>query len=203
MEPIRNIEQLRAIVGEPSELTAKKIFPHLNEQASGFIARSPFLALATVDVDGMPTVSPKGDVPGFVHQEDANTLYIPERKGNRLVFSFQNIMATSKVGLIFMVPRCTETLRVSGTVELVADADLATPDAQGNAALLHLKVTVTEAYFHCGKAFIRSGLWDPESWPEDTSKVSFGKEIGDKTGKDQAFVKQVDENVVKSYRSNL
>lgn len=203
MQTIENLEALRAIVGEPSELTEKKIYPYLNEQASEFIAKSPFLVMATVDADGMPTASPKGDFPGFVHQADEHTLYMPERKGNRLVVSYQNIMATPKVGLIFMLPQCSETLRVSGTAELVTDADLcAKLESRGNPALLLLKVTVTQAYFHCGKAFIRSGLWDPASWPDET-RVSFGKEIGDNAGKDQAFVEDLDAQVVERYKDSL
>lgn len=45
MKTIQNLKELRAIVGEPSELTEKKIYRHLNEQASGFITQSPFLNL--------------------------------------------------------------------------------------------------------------------------------------------------------------
>jgi predicted pyridoxine 5'-phosphate oxidase superfamily flavin-nucleotide-binding protein len=97
METIQDLQQLRSIVGEPGELTINKIYDHLNEQASDFITRSPFLVLSTVDEDGMPTASPKGDIPGFVHQADERTLYMPERKGNRLVISYQNVLATKKV----------------------------------------------------------------------------------------------------------
>jgi len=203
MQTIENLEALRAIVGEPSELTPNKMYAYLNEQASDFIAKSPFLVMATVDADGMPTASPKGDFPGFVHQADEHTLYMPERKGNRLVVSYQNIMATPKVGLIFMLPQCSETLRVSGNAELVTDPDLcAKLESRGTPALLLLKVTVTQAYFHCGKAFIRSGLWDPESWPDET-RVSFGKEIGNNIGKDQAFVEDLDAQVVERYKDSL
>ena len=124
MESIRTLEQLRTIVGEPGELTTHKMYSYLNEQATDFIARSPFLVMATVDADGMPTASPKGDGPGFVYQQDKHTLFMPERKGNRLVVSYQNIMASPKVGLIFMLPRCSESLRVSGHAELVQDEAL-------------------------------------------------------------------------------
>ncbi|MBT7550142.1 MAG: hypothetical protein HN611_15855, partial [Gemmatimonadetes bacterium] len=166
MQTIANLKALHAIVGEPSELTAKKFYSHLSEQATDFIARSPFLVMATVDENGMPTASPKGDYPGFVHQADKHTLYMPERKGNRLVVSYQNIFATGKVGLIFLLPRSNETLRISGKAELVTDEALcAKCESHGNPALLLLKVSVTEAYFHCGKAFIRSHLWQPDAWP--------------------------------------
>lgn len=202
MQTIHNLEELRAIVGHPSELTANKIYDHLNEQATDFITRSPFLMLATVDESGMPTVSPKGDEPGFVYQPDDRTLYMPERKGNRLVFSYQNILANPKVGLTFLLPQCDETLRVSGDAELVRDEELCKKlDSRGPAILL-LKVTVTEAYFHCGKAFIRSNLWKPEHWPEK-SRVSFGREIGNRIGKDQDFVEDLDAQVLERYKDSL
>jgi uncharacterized protein len=203
MQTIKDLAQLRAIVGEPSELTAKKMYPRLNAQAADYISRSPFLVMATVDADGMPTASPKGDDPGFVYQEDDQTLYMPERKGNRLVVSYQNIMANPKVGLIFMVPRCTETLRVSGEAELVADTKLcAKLSARNQPALLLLKIKVKQAYFHCGKAFIRSELWNPEAWP-DQSRVSFGREIGDNIGEGKDFVEDLDAQVVERYKDSL
>ena len=204
MELIQNLNELRSIAGEPSELTEKKMYPYLNAQASDFIAQSPFLVLATVDANGMPTASPKGDEPGFVYQADEYTLYMPERKGNRLVVSYQNILATPKVGLIFFLPRCSETLRVSGTAELVTDSALCEQlKSRGNAAILLLKVKVTEAYFHCGKAFIRSGLWKPDTWPEEEIRVSFGKEIGDNIGKGKTFVEDLDAQVVERYKDSL
>ena len=202
METIQDLQQLRSIVGEPGELTINKIYDHLNEQASDFITRSPFLVLSTVDEDGMPTASPKGDIPGFVHQADERTLYMPERKGNRLVISYQNVLATEKVGLIFLLPQCSETLRVSGHAELVTDEEIcAKLDARGPAILL-LKVTVTEAYFHCGKAFIRSNLWKPEHWP-DASRISFGREIGDQIGKGADFAEDLDAQVLERYKDSL
>lgn len=203
MNQIRDLEGLRQIVGEPSELTASKIYDHLNEQAADFITRSPFLVLSTVGADGMPTASPKGDEPGFVHQTDEHTLYVPERKGNRLVVSYQNVLATGTVGLLFMVPRCQETLRVSGHAELVTDEALCERlTVRGAPAILLLKITVTEAYFHCGKAFIRSNLWTPDAWPE-ASRVSFGREIGDNIGKGRDFVEDLDSQVLERYKDSL
>ena len=128
---------------------------------------------------------------------------MPERKGNRLVVSYQNILANPRVGIIFMRPRCTETLRVSGTAELVTDEDLcAKLSSRGAPALLLLKINVTQAYFHCGKAFIRSELWQTESWPEET-RVSFGREIGDQIGKGKDFVEDLDAQVLERYKDSL
>ena len=36
-----------------------------------------------------------------------------------------------------------------------------------------------KAYFHCGKAFKRSGLWDPDSWVHDDGFPKAGKIMND------------------------
>ena len=77
--------------------------------------------LSTADAEGNQDASPKGDGPGFVIVEDDKTLAIPDRKGNKLVFTLQNILANPHVGMIFMVPGTDETLRVNGTAELTID----------------------------------------------------------------------------------
>src|SRR5882762_6038284 len=98
---ITTISQLREIIGEPSSLTAKKVLRELDQMAIDFISRSPFLVLGTADAEGNLDVSPKGDGPGFVAVEDANTLLVPDRKGNKLIFGLQNILANQQVRLIF------------------------------------------------------------------------------------------------------
>jgi PPOX class probable FMN-dependent enzyme len=200
---IETLEQLRALLGHPNETTRAKIYSRLTEQAVDFIRRSPLLVLATADREGMPTASPKGDAPGFVHVQSENTLLIPERLGNKLVSSFRNILENPRVGLIFFVPRCVETLRVGGTAELLHDAGLADQlQAQGKPALLTMRVTVTESYFQCGKALIRSSFWHPESWPPE-SRISFGREIGDNLGQDAAFAADLDDRVQQRYCDSL
>src|SRR5271168_3796498 len=118
---ITSVEQLRAIMGEPGKLVPLKLLTALDDTAMEFIRRSPFLVLATADADGNQDASPKGDAPGFVAIENDTNLLIPDRKGNKLVFTFQNILANPHVGLIFMVPGMDETLRVNGTAELTVE----------------------------------------------------------------------------------
>src|SRR5271155_1869621 len=90
---IEKVAKMQALRGEPTPMTPKKLLPALDEPGIDFIRRLPFLVLATADVDGNQDASPKGDGPGFVAVEDARTLLIPERKGNRLMFSLRNILA--------------------------------------------------------------------------------------------------------------
>lgn len=203
MARLESVEALRKIIGTPSELVPHKIHRELNARAIAFIARSPMLMLSTADAQNRPTVSPKGDQPGFVQVADSRTLLIPERKGNKLIFSLTNILTNPLVGLIFLVPGTGETLRVQGRAELLDDAELrARVPARGADALLVMRVTVDECYFHCAKAFLRSGLWKPESWPEQMA-ISFGAEIAESGGLEANAIPEFDRGVGERYKTDL
>lgn len=200
---IETVAQLQALLGEPNPMTPKKLSSALDEAAIDFIRRSPFLVLATADAQGNEDASPKGDGPGFVAIEDEHTLLIPERKGNRLMFSLRNILANPNVGIIFLVPGTDETFRVNGTAELSADPELLVRlSARGAPALLAIRVTVRECFFHCAKAFIRSQLWKPETWSE-RQKISFGKILSAKVGGGEELAEKVDRSVEQDYKNNL
>jgi predicted pyridoxine 5'-phosphate oxidase superfamily flavin-nucleotide-binding protein len=138
-----------------------------------------------------------------VRVADANTLLLPERKGNKLIFSLRNLLANPRVGLIFLVPGTGETLRVSGTATLDDDADLcAAFAARGHPALLAMRIAVSECYFHCAKAFLRSALWRPETWPERMA-ISFGAEIAESGGLGAGEIEAFDQAVQGRYRTDL
>ena len=218
---VTDIDQLRAIMGEPGKLTPLKLLTELDDLAIDFIQRSPFLVLSTADADGNQDASPKGDGPGFVVIEDRNTILIPDRKGNKLLFGLQNILANPRVGLLFITPPTSETLRVNGTAELVVDPKiLERLSARGQPAQLAIRVTVRECFFHCAKAFIRSQLWNHEQWPT-AIKISFGKYLaakmnpaaaaaprpdqGHQSGftQQEELARQIDEFVEQDYKTNL
>jgi PPOX class probable FMN-dependent enzyme len=200
---IGSVEALRKIIGSPNQMVPLKIHRELNARAIEFIGKSPMFMLATSDLAGRPTVSPKGDQPGFVQVTDSRTLLIPERKGNKLIFSLNHILENPQVGLIFLVPGTSETLRVHGKAELIDDPEqCATLAARGSPALLITRVTVTECYFHCAKAFLRSDLWKPETWPAKMA-ISFGEEIADGGGLQREAIAEFDRAVGERYRSEL
>ncbi len=203
MARIENADALRKLIGLPSELVPHKIHRELNARAIGFIGKSPMLMLSTADARGRASVSPKGDSAGFVHVEDSRTLLIPERKGNKLIFSLTNILANPGVGLIFLVPGTCETLRVRGEAELFDDAALcAKLRARGSQALLVIRVHITECYFHCAKAFLRSDLWKPGTWPEKMT-ISFGEEIAESGGIGRQSIGEFDQAVAGRYKTDL
>jgi PPOX class probable FMN-dependent enzyme len=200
---LTTLEAVRRIVGEPNPATPLKVADSLDAMSVDFIRRAPFLMLATASPGGLPDVSPKGDEPGFVAVEDARTLLIPDRKGNRLVFSLQNMLANPQVSAIFVVPGTEETLRVQGRASLTDDpAILERLSARGQPALLAIRVAVDKCYFHCAKAFKRSRLWQSDSWPE-RQRISFGKQMAPRLGGDEKLAEQIDQLIETDYRENL
>lgn len=196
---ITSVAQLRALVGEPSAVTPLKLGTTLDDTARDFIARSPFLLLATSDAQGRLDVSPKGDPAGFVLVEDERTLVLPDRKGNRLVFGHQNVLENPQVALIFLVPGTGETLRVSGTAELTVEpALLARLSARGQPAILAVRVHVAECFFHCARAFLRAGLWEPDQWGTPL-RISFGTLLAPRAGGDDAMAAAIDRRVAEGY----
>ncbi len=203
MARIESADALRKLIGSPNQMVPHKIHRELNARAVEFIGKSSMLMLSTADARGRATVSPKGDPAGFVHVEDNRTLLIPERKGNKLIFTLTNILANAHVGLIFLVPGTCETLRVQGEAELLDDAALcAMVPARGSKALLVIRVRVSECYFHCAKAFLRSELWKPETWP-DKMAISFGEEIAESGGIGRESIREFDEAVAGRYKTDL
>lgn len=200
---ITSVERLRAIMGEPGPGTALKINPALDPFMRDYIARSPFLVLSTADAEGRQDSSPKGDAPGFVAVEDDATLLIPDRSGNRLLFGLQNLLVNPNVGVLFMIPGVNETLRVNGRAELTDDPALcARLTSRGKPALLVIRITVEECFFHCAKAFLRSNLWKPAAWPERPT-VSFGKMLAHKLGGDEQMAQSIDAMIEENYRTEL
>lgn len=166
-ETISTRAQLRAIIKEPSRKVSHKAIDHIDELCRRFIAASPFVIVASRGRDGLLDVSPKGDPAGFVTVLDEKTLAIPDRLGNNRVDTFENLLVDPAVGLMFMIPGNGDTLRVSGRAAIVRDEGLRQSLAhRGRAPHLVLVVTVEEAFMHCPKAIVRSGLWTPDAWPE-------------------------------------
>jgi PPOX class probable FMN-dependent enzyme len=200
---IATVEQLREVIPEPSGGVEVKVFDHVDAFARAFIERSPLVLVATAGKESDLDVSPKGDAPGFVSVEDANTLLIPERPGNKLAYGFQNLLENPPIGLIFVIPSVTETLRVNGHAEITRDPEILERLSAGNKpALLATRVTVEESFFHCGKAFIRSKLWKPDTWPQGV-KANLGKQIAAKLKADDALAKTIDDSIQANYETEL
>lgn len=171
---------LRERWGQPGELAEKKVLRRLDAHCRRFIALSPFLTLGTSDAEGRHDVSPRGDAPGFVRVLDDTTLLIPDRPGNRRFDSLDNIAHQPRLALLFLLPGVDETLRVNGRGRITEDAGLLAGSAvNGRPPLSGLVVEIDECFLHCGKAMIRSRLWDPETRIERRSFPTLARMIAD------------------------
>jgi len=200
---ITDVAALRRIIGEPIPGLGLKNQDTISDEAREYIARAPFLVLATSDAGGRLDASPKGDHPGFCLVDDDRTLVIPDRSGNKLVYGLQNILVNPRVGVIFMLPGTPETVRVNGRASLTADpALLERLSARGKPASLAIRVHVEECFHHCAKAFLRSQLWKPESWSERL-KISFGAMAAKRMKLGADVAARFDAAVEDDYRNNL
>ena len=152
---------LATIYPNPTPRVIAKARPSIDVHAKRFIGMSPFCVLATSGSDGSVDASPRGGNPGFVHVEGPNLLLMPDRSGNNRIDSFRNIVEGSGfLQMIFFVPGIDETLRVGGKGTLSADPKLlGAMEEFGKLPRAVLRIDVSEAYFHCGKALMRSKLW--------------------------------------------
>ncbi|SHK95280.1 hypothetical protein SAMN05443637_11519 [Pseudonocardia thermophila] len=169
-------DELREFVEPPHPVIRDKAVDRIDEVTRRFLEASPFVLLATAAADGTCDVSPRGDPPGSVLVLDQRTIALADRKGNRRLDSMRNILANPHVGLLFLVPGIGDTLRINGTARIVADADyLPRMAVAGIAPQLAIEITVQELFLHCSKAFARSGLWDPATWPERSAIPTAGQ----------------------------
>jgi len=165
---VADAAELRALLGPVAPRVRDKVRTSLTALDRDWLAASPFCLMATSADDGSCDVSPKGDPAGFVHVLDDTSIVVPERPGNRRADGFHNILSNGHVGLLFIIPGRGDTLRINGRAQLVSDApwfdDLV---VHGHRPQLAVLVDVDEVFFHCSKAFLRSHLWQPDSWAPD------------------------------------
>jgi PPOX class probable FMN-dependent enzyme len=202
--PVTTEAELRALFGAPSTGAVAKELAVLDPHCRAFIARSPFVLVATSSASGRCDVSPKGDAPGFVLTLDERRLLIPDRPGNKRFDGMRNLLDNPHVGLIFLVPGIEETLRVNGRAWIVRDEDLlARCAARGKVPALGIGVEVEEAFIHCAKAFKRSGLWEPASWPDLSGLASPAQMLFDHIRPPGMSVEELDRQLQEGYRQRL
>ncbi|MGE0682553.1 MAG: MSMEG_1061 family FMN-dependent PPOX-type flavoprotein [Candidatus Binatia bacterium] len=151
--------------GAPDELATKHKIPYIDDAARQFFAQCPFVILSTADAQGRCDASPKGDPPGFIHIADERTLYIPDRSGNKMFQSINNILENPHIGMICIIPGEEWTMRINGAARIVDDpALLEQLSARGRPAQLAIEVKIEECYFHCPRSFKRAELWNVEKF---------------------------------------
>ncbi|MFC5754273.1 pyridoxamine 5'-phosphate oxidase family protein [Actinomadura rugatobispora] len=200
---VRTEAELREIVAEPSQVIWDKDIARIDEHARTIIAHSPFVLLATSNAEGACDVSPRGDPAGSVLVLNDRQLVLADRPGNHRVDSLRNVLHNPRVGLLFIVPGMNETLRVNGRATLVSDApffdDLT---VQGKRPRLAVLVDVEELYMHCAKAFLRSSLWAPETWPDRKGLPTLGRIAKDHMGITELSAAEIDADLDRDAETN-
>ena len=198
---IDSLQALEALYAAPGERAQRKEMSALDAHALRFIALSPFVVLASADDQGRMDASPRGGAPGFVKAESGR-LWIADAPGNNRLDTLRNIVASSRLGLLFLIPGVEETLRVNGRARL--DDSPATcarhADARRTPKLV-IELTVEQAYLHCAKAFMRSGLWQPQSLRPRSVLPTMGRMLADQTG--LALPQESDEQMRARYAADL
>ena len=178
--PITSAAEVKAILGPGHPSQIAKVIDHVDEHCAKWIERCPFIVISSINAAGAMDVSPKGDPPGFVKVLDKHTLAIPDRLGNQRADTFLNVLENPNVGILFIVPKRREVVRMSGTASLVRDPELLTEMAvNGKTPCLAMLVRVREAFFHCGKSMIRSGMWEPDKWVSIEGLPSYAQAMKD------------------------
>ena len=202
MAKIDSLDKLRALYPPPKGLAVEKELTRLEKHTTRFIGLSPFFLLATSGGDGKVDVSPRGERPGFVHVLDEQTIVIPDRKGNSRVDSLRNVLENPEVGLLFLVPGMEESLRVNGTAEIRDDPELLSRFVeQDKAPTTVLVVKTREVFFQCGKAMLRSEIWEGTHKIDRSEFPSISQIIHDQIGSREPAPDH--ETVLKDYLKKL
>jgi PPOX class probable FMN-dependent enzyme len=180
---IDSLEALRALYPPARERALRKQLDALDAHCRRFVSLSPFVVLASTSADGSMDASPRGGAPGFVLAPDPHTLWLPDASGNNRLDTLENVVATGRLGLLFMIPGVDETLRVNGEARLSTDAALLERfAAAAKPPRLVVEVGVREAYLHCAKALMRSGLWDASRHAPRSVLPTMGEMLKDQIG---------------------
>lgn len=201
-DDIKTVEELIAHYGEPQGHLAEKEKPELSAHCIRFLELSPFCVLSTSAAgDGPADCSPRGDAPGFVHVIDSTTIAIPDRPGNRRTDTFHNIMENPEIAVMFMVPGLNEVLRLNGRARLTTDPSLLEKMvANGKLPRAALVIDIRYVYFHCGKAIIRSDLWNPDNKAQKRDFPTLGRINADWYG---VHADEIDARLANDYKNNL
>ena len=122
------------------------VHDRIDEGDRAFIEARDMFFIATTDEDGQPQCSYKGGEPGFVRVLDDTTIAFPIYDGNGMYLTAGNLLATKKVGLLFIDFEGRKRMRLNG-VASVDDADPLLseyPEAQ-----LVVRVSATEVFPNC------------------------------------------------------
>jgi PPOX class probable FMN-dependent enzyme len=165
LDAVADQEALRRAYDLPGDAALRKQTTELTAQTRQLIGCSPLVLIASADGEGNCDVSPRGGPAGFVSVLDARTVAIPDATGNKRLDTLQNVVATGRAGLLFLIPGRTTTLRVNGLACVSTRPELLSQlTAVGKPPASALVLGIQEVYPHCPKSLLRSAAWKPDQW---------------------------------------
>ena len=201
---IQDEDGLRELYDMPSWLVSRKEIDHLDEHCRRYLAVCRFALVASADREGRADVTPRGGPAGFISVLDDHTLAIPDATGNKRLDTFRNVVQTGRAGLLLLLPGRGQTLRINGRACVSADPSLLdslTPVGKPPRAALVLKAD--EVFTHCPKAFVRSGLWDPATWPAKDEQPSPAAMLRDHVGDPDFTLEEAEQRMIDSVTVHL
>jgi PPOX class probable FMN-dependent enzyme len=199
---IDSLEKLRSTYPPAKERSVRKQLDHLDRHCLRFVALSPFVVLASGSAGSHFDASPRGGEPGFVKALDPHTLHLPDAPGNNRLDTLENILATGRIGLLFLVPGVDETLRVNGRARLLDEQSVVESFRnEKRTPKLVIEVKVEDAYLHCAKALMRSKLWDAGGHVDRATLPSMGQMLRDQIGPEVPAETQA--QMVERYKADL
>jgi uncharacterized protein len=167
---ITSLDALAELYGEVNPNSLRKELPYLSNEYRAWIERSPFMAVATIGPEGLDC-SPRGDAVGqLIRVVDERTVLFADRRGNNRLDTMKNLVRDPRVSLLFVIPGIKECLRINGSAVVTTDDELRQQfEMDGKLPVTVVSVTIGSVYFQCGRAMIRSGLWNQSEHasPED------------------------------------
>lgn len=159
VEFIEDIASLEALYPSPSPNSLRKVATRLTPLYRKWIAKSRYCILSTVGTEGTDG-SPRGEDGPVVTELDAQTLAMPDWRGNNRLDTLRNIVSDGRISLLFMVPGSDVVVRINGQARVTADAQLrAMFNRQGKQPATVIVIKIGEVYAQCARASMRAGLW--------------------------------------------
>ena len=155
-------EDLSQIYGTPAPASTRKVADQLTDAYRAHIQRARFCILSTVGPEGTDA-SPRGDDGPVVLELDAQTLALPDWRGNDRIDSLKNIARDDRVSLMFLIRGSGNVIRINGRARVTDDAELrASFTHEGKQPRTVIVIRIAEVYFQCARAVIRANLWSGE-----------------------------------------
>jgi len=142
------------------------------------LSHSAYVLLKTRNHAGQIELSPRGDKTGFIQIIDNETLFMPERPGNKVAVSLRNIIQNPNIELLVIVPGQSYTKNIHAHAYVTTDSELLTRcTVNEKAPKAGIVIKVTRESFQEDAALIESELWNATKAVDKNLLTAFPKAL--------------------------